>query len=137
MFATQVQHEMTISSEDQTMDYGQGGGAGGWALAILSAPNLKMKVVNLLDATSKIKKYALEIINNKTYNKIANNLIDKYIKGLSVDKKHLFNDVFELRNLGEGIRVYYRIVDGKFYLIGLSNKNTQSKVINALRSLYE
>ncbi|WP_254660742.1 hypothetical protein [Brevibacillus laterosporus] len=67
----------------------------------------------------------------------ANNLVEKYLRGLNPNKgsRPLFGNVHELRG-EEGARVYYRMKGDTFEILGKSDKHNQQTVIDRLRKLY-
>lgn len=96
-------------------------------------------VKSLILESKNLMKVASNFDKGNMLTKEMNHLIEQFVQGntkAGISPKHLFKDVWELRSRN-GARVYYRMNDNEMEILGVSDKDTQKKVINVLRSLYD
>ncbi|AIG26829.1 hypothetical protein [Brevibacillus laterosporus] len=97
----------------------------------------KYFVKSRIDEDKVILKETEKAMKSPIIQREANNLVEKYLRGLNPNKgsRPLFGNVHELRG-EEGARVYYRMKGDTFEILGKSDKHNQQTVIDRLRKLY-
>ncbi|QDX94573.1 hypothetical protein EEL31_07965 [Brevibacillus laterosporus] len=98
----------------------------------------KYFVKSRIDEDSLILRETERAMKDKRVQDDANNLVKRFLAGGKSGKgsRHLFGDVWELRG-DSGARVYYRIKNDTFEILGKSNKDNQDTVLKRLRKLYD
>ncbi len=115
------------------------------AFFLIPGTDFLKPVKSLVKKDKQLLKFAKETFKgNKELSKEATDLVDKYRKGLDGGKggHALQGKAFEGTGISElrgdrGSRVYYRDTnDGGFEILGYSNKNNQTEVINRIANVY-
>jgi RHS repeat-associated protein len=112
--------------------------AGLSAVFLIPGSDAFKPVKSLVKSDKHLLKYAKETFEgNKALSKEATDLVDKFRKGLDggIGGHEVFKGVSELRGKN-GARVYYRETKDGMEILGYSNKNNQSQVIDRLKKVY-
>ena len=130
--------EINISSSRSNMMQGAGfivglfTGAGEERIALKGA-------TSLIKESNALVKAAEKAGSNEAVQREINSLIKQFLSGNSnpgLGTKNLINDIYYLRGR-EGARVFYRIKDGVFEILGKASKDNEQQVIDTIKKIYK
>ncbi len=96
-------------------------------------------VTSLIKNNKALVKAAEEAGSNAAVQREINSLVKQFLSGNTdpgIGSRHLINNVYYLRG-SEGARVFYRLQDGVFEILGKSNKKNEQVVIDTIKKLYK
>ncbi len=105
-----------------------------------SEEKIALKGVNsLIKESNTLVKVAEKAGSSEAVQREINSLVKQFISGNAnpgIGSKHLINDIYYLRGR-EGSRVFYRVKDGVFEILGKASKENEQQVIDTVKKLYK
>jgi RHS repeat-associated protein len=93
---------------------------------------------SLIKESNTLVKAAQKAGSNEAVQKEINSLVKQFLSGNAnpgIGSKHLINDIFYLRGR-EGGRIFYRLKDGVFEILGKSSKDNEQQVIDTVTKIF-
>lgn len=94
---------------------------------------------SLIKESNTLVKAAEKAGSNEAVQREINSLVKQFLSGNAnpgIGSKHLINDIYYLRGR-EGSRVFYRVKDGVFEILGKASKENEQQVIDTIKKLYK
>jgi len=101
-------------------------------------PRVQKTPKSKINEDSKLVKEAEKAGRNQRVQEEMNNLVKEFLNGNDnpgIGSKNLFKDICYLRGRNGG-RVFYRMGNGIFEILGKANKSNEQTVINIIKSKY-
>ena len=133
-----VFQDITISNSNSNTRQGMGFIVG--LFTGTSEEKIALKGVNsLIKESNTLVKAAEKAGSSEAVQSEINSLVKQFISGNAnpgIGSKHLINDIYYLRGR-EGSRVFYRVKDGVFEILGKASKENEQQVIDTVKKLYK